>query len=232
MINILITTNNIVLLKKVVNRIYANNNLKIATNIGETIQILENRNIDIIFLDVKLLNEDSYKLFQNLDVNKRKKYKNSIVLISDIHKISTKGSDSAKLIEYPLLYLNQNHVIYKLNKLIKSKDVERKRKKIVQELDYIQYNLDYKGTNYLIDTILYMHINKNLVLDNLQKDVYPIVANKYNKTVNTVKCNIRYATDSMYCECDSNRIKEYFGFIEEKKPTVKEVIYRILDKII
>ena len=35
----------------------------------------------------------------------------------------------------------------------------------------------------------------------------------------------------MYTECDIKRIKQYFGFINDYKPTTKNVIYTIYNKI-
>ena len=37
--------------------------------------------------------------------------------------------------------------------------------------------------------------------------------------------------EQMYIECDSKRIKQYFGFINDYKPTTKNAIYTIYNKI-
>jgi len=102
---------------------------------------------------------------------------------------------------------------------VEKKDVEVKRKAIIKELEYISYNTDYKGTNYLIDTILQVYRNKNLIMENLQKDVYPIISDIYKKSVNTIRCNIRRATECMYCECDIKKLNEYFGIIDDERPS-------------
>jgi len=39
------------------------------------------------------------------------------------------------------------------------------------------------------------------------------------------------ATECMYYECDSERLKRYFGFYDDKKPTAKTVIFTVLSKI-
>lgn len=63
MVNILIATNDINIIKKLTNEIITNNYdiriAKICNSNDETIDILNNTNIDIIFLDLKMIgNED------------------------------------------------------------------------------------------------------------------------------------------------------------------------------
>ena len=67
--------------------------------------------------------------------------------------------------------------------------------------------------------------------ENLNNEIYPILAQKYNKTVNTIKCNIIKATDSMYYDCDETLLKNYFHFYTDYKPRPKLVIYTVLNKI-
>ena len=122
-------------------------------------------------------------------------------------------------------------MIKKLNHLINNKNIELKRKQIVRELTSIKYSIKYKGTVYLIDTILQLCLNDNLLFNNLQNSVYPIVAKKHKKSVNTIRCNIRHATTCMYCDCNIDILKTYFGLIDDNPPTVKEVIYTVLEKI-
>ena len=67
--------------------------------------------------------------------------------------------------------------------------------------------------------------------ENLNKNIYPVIAKKYNKTVNNVKCSITSATTSMFYDCDETRLKNYFNFYTVIKPKPKVVIHTILNKI-
>lgn len=235
MINILISTNKLKLIKKITNIISFNGNvrlLKIATNESETVKILNNEKIDILFLDMENIKNNLNKILEEIYDSERKICQNSVIII--INKIIDikQSVNNNIVIEYIFNRSNDDEITYKINKIIQSKDVNEKRKKIIQELNYINYNLEYKGTNYLIDVILYMYMNKNLMLNNLQKDIYPRIAEKYNTSVNTIRCNIRHATNNMYYECDDKRLKEYFGLGDNESPTSKEVIYTILNKLI
>lgn len=234
MIKVLIASNNIDLIKKLVNDImkyYKNIRIeKITTDDNETIHALNNENIDIAFFDIKTLT-DVDKILSVLKDNKKHKYKNSIIIISQKFEQIENVLKNDMIVDYIIENSTKDEIIYKVNQLISNKDIEGKREQIIKELEYIRYNVEYKGTNYLIDAILQAYMNKNPMLENLQKEIYPIIADKYNKSINTIRCNIRHATECMYYECDIKRLKEYFRLIDDEKPTTKEVIYTVLNKI-
>lgn len=92
------------------------------------------------------------------------------------------------------------------------------------------YHTD-NGTKYLSECIALIYNNYDNC-ENLTKSVYPIIAKKYHKTINNVKCNITSATNAMFYDCDENRLKEYFNFYTICKPKTKLVIYTILNKLI
>lgn len=93
-------------------------------------------------------------------------------------------------------------------------------------MKYLHYNFSHKGTTYILEAIDIIANNKEDII-NLKKDLYPIIARKYNTTVHNVKCNINLATTSMYYDCDSKRLKNYFSFESDSKSNTKTVIYKI-----
>lgn len=230
MLNVLISTDNVDLVKRLTNDILANNYYirisHITTNIQETLFILNNANIDLIFLDSKMLN---LNLREELSFIKDF-FKNSII-ISKNFDIIYEIVKTNHIIGYILEGESNEEIIFKIHKIIEKKDIELKRKKIAKELEYIKYNPEYKGTIYLIDTILQMYIHNDLKLNNLQKDIYPIIASKYKASVNTIRCSIRRATECMFYDCDSKKLNKYFGIIDGEKPTAKKVVYTVLEKI-
>ena len=235
MVNILIATNDINIIKKLTNEIITNNYdiriAKICNSNDETIDILNNTNIDIIFLDLKMIGNNLNIFFEKLNNNKRERYKDSIIIMSDMFSQIENISKNNMIVEYILQESDRDEIIYKLNKVVEKKDIDVKRKAIIKELEYINYNTDYKGTNYLIDTILQVYRNKKIMIENLQKDVYPIISQIHKKSINTIRCNIRHATECMYCECNIKKLNEYFGIIDDERPTTKDVIYTVLSKI-
>ncbi len=63
----------------------------------------------------------------------------------------------------------------------------------------------------------------------LKSEVYPIVAQKYNSSVNNVKCDIRNATDKMYYDCEQEIVSKYVE--DNAKPTPKMVIKAVLKRL-
>ena len=56
-------------------------------------------------------------------------------------------------------------------------------------------------------------------------------AKKYNKKANTIKCDISQATKIMCMDCSEKVIIEYFNLVDYNKPTVKQVIFTVLNKL-
>ncbi len=123
----------------------------------------------------------------------------------------------------------------KVKELIQTKETKKQklriRKNILREINYLGYNISYKGTSYLREYIELITCNKEKDFSNLKEKVYPIIAKRNNTTIHNIKCNINKATEQMYCECDREVLKKYFGFNDDTKPTVKRVIYTIFNKI-
>ena len=104
------------------------------------------------------------------------------------------------------------------------------KNKIYKELNELNYNFSYIGTQYLCEIIYEIYVTEKTT-KNLSKNVYPIIARKHSTTINTVKCNIFHATMNSYYDCDQNKLERYFGRRFLSKPTTMDVINKILDNI-
>lgn len=212
MLNALIITDNLKFTKEVIHAINMNNLnirlLDIAETQAEMEQILSKFTINLIFFDKKI--SKSYK-------------RESLHRYKDILIIPSYDSLSPCVNE-------QN--VKDINTIIHNYDAENRRKLVTKELEYIGYNFKYNGTHYLLDTILEMYLqdsaNKS---DNLKHYIYPIIAKKYNKTIYNIKSSIGAATDSMYAECDVEKLTKYFHFCDDTKPTPKQVVFAVMNKI-
>lgn len=120
-----------------------------------------------------------------------------------------------------------------MNSLIDIKDNEKSsiEYRISQELKKLNYNFSYIGTQYLLEILVLLYNNGYTSKIKLKKDVYPILAKKYKKSINNIKTNIINACDLMYYDCQLDIIEKYFGLVYNEKPTPKLIIATILEKL-
>lgn len=187
-------------------------------NKNEIVNAVKKYCYDIILINNNLMLEYYSEL---------EEYKNMIILLMD---------NKSYLKDNKILHILKSESIKQLNNMILKLVVENSsnsnviKSVINMELKYLGYNFNYYGTKYLCDAI-YILFNDKEYNDNLKKDVYPIIAKKYNRTVQNVKCNIINATDIMICECEEKRLINYFGYCDYVKPSPKKVIQVILRKL-
>ncbi|MCI9365840.1 MAG: hypothetical protein HFJ54_04530 [Clostridia bacterium] len=127
--------------------------------------------------------------------------------------------------------LFKEETLTKLRNLVDSKDFNLKREFVVNELTELGYDLKYSGTHYLADSILTLYKRKDRKPANLQGSVYPIVGKQYNKKANNIKASINRATDFMYAECNIEKLKDYFHFSADTKPTIKQVVFAVVERV-
>lgn len=194
---------------------------------------LINHDVDIIVLDIDTIQRN---LLNFIYKNNMKFYEKSIIILyktrESLDKIIKK--DYEKYVFKCIKKINKKYLIYSLKILSYIKEnnyneiiLETKIKKILSKLGF---NLTHIGTKYLIDAIKYLRIN------NIEKaklnDIYHYLSKKHNKSENTVKGNIRKATEYMYKHYNQNVIIDFFNYLElVELPTPSEIIFTILEKI-
>jgi len=197
-VNAIILSNNIYVIKNILNNVHIEISYKIVAEMDELIAALKKSSFDIIFVEKKF----------NIDLNNKylKQYENHIVSIEE-------NTD----------FVN--------NSIIEKFSQDKIKDKIVSELQYLGYNSKHYGTNYLIEAILYAYKKQDRQALKLEGELYPYVAKKCNKTVSNVKSSVNRATECMYYECDIKRLKKYFHFSEDLRPTVMQVIIAVIKNI-
>ncbi|MCI8393639.1 MAG: hypothetical protein HFJ24_00550 [Clostridia bacterium] len=184
----------------------------IASSKEEASEVLDEFSPDIVFIDKKDMQP------YNIDI--LRKY-------SDV---------TIPLTYRPTRHLIRSNDLDLINDIIKMHDIQTVKLSIVKELEYIGYQFKYKGTHYLADSILetylQQYVRHDTMTDNLQTNVYPFIAKKYNKTIFNIKSSIGKATDCMYCDCNMERLNDYFQFNYDFKPTPKQVMFTVINKIL
>lgn len=237
--NLMIIDDNILYIQKIVNNISKNlNNIKIYsfyTNTDSAIfETIKNKEVDIILINVEFAGLDVVDfIYKNsIDI-----YKKSIILLCKNSKlVKSLYKDEYNKYIYTCVKFSESitNLISTLRKVVfykeNTSDEIMIKARIRRELKKLKYNFSNIGTEYILESIYIIYKNKIYNL-NLSKHVYPILSEKYKKSINTIRCDITTATRIMYCECEERFIMEYFGYLEPDKPEVKEVITTIFEKI-
>lgn len=226
MINVFIINKNIDYSVKLLNSFSnSHSNIRIA-NISNSIEdlydLISNNNFDIILLDFKLLSDTKLDSCTQNFIEKHKKV--IIILFDNIKQMSQYAGYIGVLKD------NFNDLLNKILKIC-SKKPESKiiKNRIKRELEYLGYNPNHLGTNYIAE-IIYIVYCTNFE-GSLEKQIYPYVAKTHHKTVNTIKCNVINATSLMVCECPEDKLLDYLGKYSYLKPGPKTIIYTIINKL-
>lgn len=238
MCTILIADDNIYFATNLMNFINKNNNNVRVCNIScdgkSTLEILNTYdNIDVALLDFKMPIYNADEILQK--IHNKDRYLKSFIIISGEFESAKKLYNNEMVFDIINKLSNASTIMSKINELIISKENESTKKnikkKIINELLYLGYDISHKGTNYLIEVINYIQNNPNKCLDNLKADVYPVIAAYHNESIHNIKCYINRETTEMYLKCDSFKLQNYFAYAEDTKPNVKTIINTIINKI-
>lgn len=237
MLNVLIADDNVDYAINLMNYINKDNSIVRVCNIAKdgkkTIDILNNENnIDIILLDYQMPIYNGLEILEKIE-NKDKYIDSCIIISGEIESvIKMRQCDLVHSILFKTLSMED--IKNRIMQLVEYKEDIRKNedidKRILNELLFLNYNISLKGTKYLIETIKHVYNNRDY-LDNLEKFIYPNVAQKYNEKLCNIKCRIGKATMLMYCNCEIEKLKSYFNLDVDTKPKLKTVIETIVRKI-
>lgn len=129
------------------------------------------------------------------DIDLIKKIPNSSMIDSIANK-----NDSIESI-YKKVKQIENDIFY-------SKNEESIKNEIINELSLLGFNFKYKGTQYILQSILFIYSENNLMLlNNLENNVYKVLACKEKTSLNNVKTSITKSANLAYLcqEKKSNR---------------------------
>lgn len=206
----------------------------------ELIEYLKDFNIDIILMNENIYD---YSILSNSNIFKQQKYDKSIILMLDNINSSNVIIDNSLIYDYFLREDNIKNIIKKINNLISIKNtyfihnsiIYKENEDIINqiknEMKYLHFNFLHNGSKYLLESIFLLTNYDNYYNVDLERDIYPIIAKKYNTTPHNIKCNIINATNIMYCECEEDKLIDYVHEYCVRKPGPKKIIIAILEKI-
>ena len=234
--NILIMENDMVKCKKIVNYISKKTEkirvCGIVNNEREAISEFDLGKVDLFLFDLDKAKVVGYDLIKYITLKNLRKHRKSIIAITKDLKLAELLKTNpfvnhcfTKPVGLKVVYERIEEVA---NEKLNYTDEKIIKERIKRQLDILSFNFSYNGTKFLQEILYEMYINKNKFYDNLSRDIYPIIAKRHGKTVNTVKCDITQATKVMYYDCKEEVIMKYFNYKIPVKPRAKEVIFTIL----
>ena len=212
MVDILIADDNIYYAAQLMNYINKNNKNVRVCGIAEdgktTLDMLNSRKFDIILLDYKMPIYNGFEILEK--VERKRLYTKSVIIITGENLLHRKIWENEMVYGIINKTSTIQEIISRIEELIinKTKKEQEKRikNKITNELLYLGYNISHKGTSYLVQVIRYIKLNPKYEVDNLSKNVYPIIAKYYNEKVHNIKCYIQRETAEMYANCDIDKL--------------------------
>ena len=224
---VLIYSNDLSFLKGLNNYISNIKNLEIqiCTSLSLLKENLEKISYILVIIDT---NNDmeaiNYKYLSNLQIN------NIVLLYDTLDNIDERVIEDKKFILKERRLENVKALLsYDTSDENDSFLVLYTKKRILNEIKGLKFEVTNIGVQYLIDCILLIKCNDALY--NLEKEIYPIVAKKYNVTSNKVKWNIYSCINNMSRNNSMERINRYLGFSYNRTPTPKVLIFTIVNKI-
>lgn len=223
MLNFILFNNNLNFIKEIGNIIFYNfPNIHlsgIATNSLELSNLSNSNKINMIILSYSDFQDKS--LFPLLN-----KIENKIVICDN--------SSNFKCSKH-ILYLNQNEdseiLLFKLNKFLSKINDDFIRMKVYLILERFHFDFKLVGTTYLQDAIVYAYLTKEKYLfENLEKDIYPYLSQKYNICVSNIKGAIIRSINNMKEHLTTADLKRESDILPEKL-TSKFIISEIVNKI-
>ncbi|MGI6685086.1 MAG: sporulation transcription factor Spo0A [Bacillota bacterium] len=214
----------------------------IAYNGLEALEMIEHIEPDIIVLDIIMPHLDGIGVLEKLQ-NMNISHKPKIVILTALGQESMTqravelGADYYVLKPFDLEVLGnrmrqlaKGQVSTPTHAPIKAKNLDVEVTNIIHQMGVPAH---IKGYQYLRDAILLVIDEVNL-LGAITKELYPMIAQKYNTTASRVERAIRHAIELAWDRGNVEMMNKFFGYtinVERGKPTNSEFIAMVADKL-
>lgn len=197
----------------------------------DLIKMLKTSHFDFLLLITEKM--ENTRIFDFLEEFNIENHLESVIVISnnaELRKSLKKNRFLAKALNKNS---NTQYLAKQVSTVIEEKysyDVNLKAR-IAHELYSIGFKPYHKGTGFMIESIYIVYQKEAHLCDNFEKNIYPIVAEKFYTTTSNVKSDIIKSINSMYAECELEKLKKYFHFSTDFRPTTKMIIYTVISNI-
>lgn len=224
MCNFVIYNNNLNLIKKYSNLIISNfSNIHlsgIATNKKELESFLKTQKLNLIIISYADSQKSSIlPLINNIE--------NKIVICDNDENVLKSSKHTLYLSSHSSL----ESTLKKLKLFTPKVDEEFIRKRVRKILE--KFNFDFKliGTKYLLEAIVYSYFTRETYLfENLEKQIYPYVSQKYNVNPLNIKWAIIRSINNMKLKLDTSYLQT-ISLDSSEKITSKFIISEIVNRL-
>lgn len=240
MYNILISSRDINFIKKIlpvlsynIENIHITN---ITTTENETIATILSGTIDIIIFDNYKNKLNIFSILKQL--NNSFLYPFPILVVLGKYPFEHKNCINNKLIREFIYKETKN--VEKIVSIIKDLVLELQTKnnwKIYEknaftELSNIGFKVSHNGTKYLVYSSIIVKLCKNDELTNIfEKNIYSIIAKKYNTNIYNVKSNMLKSIGYAYKHTNRELLNNYFQIQDNSNATPKLIVTILSKKI-
>lgn len=210
----------------------------------EALALLQATEPDVLLLDNIMPKRDGIGVLEAMsDMNLEKRP--YTVMLSAIGEYSlTKRAMELGANYFMMKPLDFNILVSRLNQLtktgespsnampavLKSRNLELDVTKVIHQMGVPAH---VKGYQYLRDAIIFVVEEVNL-MGAVTKELYPLIAEKYDTTASRVERAIRHAIELAWDRGNVEMMNKYFGYtvnMEKGKPTNSEFIAMVSDKL-
>lgn len=224
MSNFVIYNNNLNLIKKYSNIIFNNFSsihlCGIVSNKKELEAFLQAQKINLIIISYADSQKSSIlPLLNNIE--------NKIIICEDEESVLKTSKHTLYLSSHSSL----ESTLKKLKLFTPKVDEEFIRKKVRKILE--KFNFDFKliGTKYLLEAIVYSYLTRETYLfENLEKQIYPYVSQKYNVNPLNIKWAIIRSINNMKSKLHTSDL-QIFSLESSEKITSKFIISEIVNRL-
>ena len=207
----------------------------IATTGKEALNIIKDKKINIIILDLNLPDMTGIDILNYIDKENIQGLDASIIIVTGEMELLRQVKNNKYIYTYYSKVNGYETIINDIKNIVDEKQKTQKSdlitEQIKNELQKLKFNFSYIGTKYLYDCIKECYDREDIYNINLKSDIYPILAKKYNKTINSIKSCIFKSIVIMYCESSEQNLSDYFGYKIITKPKMKDIIFGVIQKI-
>ena len=212
------------------------------------LELLQEKDIDVIVLDIIMPHLDGIGVLENMAVMDLKKRPKVIILTTLGQETTTQRSIELGADYYILKPFDLEVLSTRIRQLFEGFSVREKNVVYQGHTSKMQRNMDIevtriihqmgvpahiKGYQYLRDAILFVIADVSL-LGAVTKELYPMIAEKYETTASRVERAIRHAIELAWDRGNVEMMTKFFGYtinIERGKPTNSEFIAMVADKL-